>query len=79
MCNSMRGQHVHIFKDQNTHSSEEPKNALFAHRSQDGENIFNRHHDIMARFRGREIGVAAAEAFATLARDNRTGRLPGMS
>ena len=57
---------------------EKKKEALFAHRSQNGENIFNRHHDIMERFRGREIGVAAAEAFATLARDNRTGRLPGL-
>jgi LmbE family N-acetylglucosaminyl deacetylase len=58
---------------------EKKKDALFAHRSQNGENIFNQHHDIMARFRGREIGVAAAEAFATLARDNRSGRLPGLS
>jgi LmbE family N-acetylglucosaminyl deacetylase len=55
------------------------KDALFAHRSQNGENIFNQHHDIMERFRGREIGVAAAEAFATLARDSRSGRLPGLA
>jgi LmbE family N-acetylglucosaminyl deacetylase len=52
--------------------------ALFAHRSQHGENIYRTHHEIMERFRGRELGVAAAEAFACLARDSRTGRLPGL-
>jgi LmbE family N-acetylglucosaminyl deacetylase len=39
------------------------KRALFAHRSQDGEAIWRKHHEPMAAFRGRELGVAAAEAF----------------
>jgi LmbE family N-acetylglucosaminyl deacetylase len=52
--------------------------ALQAHKSQDGERIWKEHHEIMATFRGRELGVAAAEAFAGLARDSRSGRLPGL-
>src|SRR5438552_1301947 len=28
LCNSSRGDHVHFFKYQNTHSSEEPKNNV---------------------------------------------------
>jgi LmbE family N-acetylglucosaminyl deacetylase len=54
------------------------KAALFAHRSQDGESIYRNHHEVMENFRGRELGVAAAEAFAALARDSRAGRLPGL-
>lgn len=52
--------------------------ALFAHRSQGGEAIYRNHHEIMENFRGRELGVAAAEAFAALTRDNRQGQLPGL-
>jgi LmbE family N-acetylglucosaminyl deacetylase len=52
--------------------------ALLAHKSQNGEGIWREHHEIMATFRGRELGVAAAEAFAGLARDSRSGRLPGL-
>jgi LmbE family N-acetylglucosaminyl deacetylase len=44
------------------------KRALFAHRSQDGEAIYRDHHEPMEIFRGREIGVAAAEAFIQLDR-----------
>jgi LmbE family N-acetylglucosaminyl deacetylase len=55
------------------------KAALFAHTSQDGRGIWRQHHEIMATFRGRELGVAAAEAFALLPRDSRSGRLPGLS
>jgi hypothetical protein len=33
---------------------------------------------VMETFRGRELGVAAAEAFVALARDSRSGRLPGL-
>jgi LmbE family N-acetylglucosaminyl deacetylase len=51
--------------------------ALFAHKSQDGERIYRVHHEPMELFRGRELGVAAAEAFVALARDSRNGRLPG--
>jgi LmbE family N-acetylglucosaminyl deacetylase len=54
------------------------KQALFAHKSQDGEGIYRKHHEVMENFRGRELGVAAAEAFAALARDSRAGRLPGL-
>jgi hypothetical protein len=33
----------------------------------------------METFRGRELGVAAAEAFAALVRGHRGGGLPGLS
>jgi LmbE family N-acetylglucosaminyl deacetylase len=52
--------------------------ALFAHKSQDGERIYRVHHEVMETFRGRELGVAAAEAFVSLARDSRNGKLPGL-
>lgn len=45
---------------------EKKKAALFAHKSQDGEAIWRDHHEIMAAWRGREIGVKAAEAFVRL-------------
>jgi LmbE family N-acetylglucosaminyl deacetylase len=54
------------------------KKALFAHRSQNGERIYKVHHEVMETFRGRELGVAAAEAFVALVRDHRGGRLPGL-
>ena len=57
---------------------EKKKAALFAHKSQDGEAIYREHHEIMENFRGRELGVAAAEAFVQLARDHRGGTLPGL-
>ena len=56
---------------------EKKKNALFAHRSQDGEGIWRQHHEIIANFRGREAGVGDAEAFIHLNRENRSSRLPG--
>jgi LmbE family N-acetylglucosaminyl deacetylase len=61
-----------------TATRDKKKAALFAHRSQDGEGIYRSHHEVMETFRGRELGVAAAEAFAPLARDSRAGRLPGL-
>jgi LmbE family N-acetylglucosaminyl deacetylase len=61
-----------------TGTLDKKKAALFAHRSQHGEEIWRQHHAIMATFRGRELGVAAAEAFALLPRDSRSGRLPGL-
>jgi LmbE family N-acetylglucosaminyl deacetylase len=61
-----------------TATRDRKKAALFAHRSQDGEGIYRNHHGPMESFRGRELGVAAAEAFAALARDSRSGRLPGL-
>jgi LmbE family N-acetylglucosaminyl deacetylase len=57
---------------------EKKKAALFAHRSQDGEAIYREHHRVMEDFRGREIGVRAAEAFVPLARDVGTRGLPGL-
>ena len=57
---------------------EQKKAALFAHVSQDGEGIWREHHEIMAQWRGREVGVPAAEAFVHLNRDDRTGSLPAL-
>jgi LmbE family N-acetylglucosaminyl deacetylase len=60
-----------------TATRDKKKAALFAHKSQDGEGIYRKHHEPMETFRGRELGVAAAEAFGQMPRDNRAGRLPG--
>ena len=57
---------------------EQKKAALFAHVSQDGRGIWRQHHEIMAQWRGREVGVLAAEAFVHLTRDHHTGDLPGL-
>jgi N-acetylglucosamine malate deacetylase 1 len=57
---------------------EQKKAALFAHVSQDGQSIWREHHAIMAQWRGREVGVLAAEAFVHLNRDNHTINLPGV-
>jgi LmbE family N-acetylglucosaminyl deacetylase len=56
---------------------EQKKRALFAHVSQDGQGIWREHHEVMAQWRGREVGVAAAEAFVHLNRDQ-TRNLPGL-
>jgi len=56
---------------------EQKKAALFAHVSQDGQGIWREHHEIMARWRGREVGVPAAEAFVHLSRETDVRRLPG--
>jgi hypothetical protein len=58
--------------------SEKKKAGLFAHKSQHGESIYGDHHQVMENFRGRELGVPAAEAFVSLARDHRGGTLPGL-
>ena len=42
------------------------RRAVLAHVSQGGEAIMRDYHDPMASFRGREIGVTAAEAFVRL-------------
>jgi LmbE family N-acetylglucosaminyl deacetylase len=52
------------------------KAALFAHKSQHGEEIYSRHHEVMENFRGRESRVTAAEGFVHLNTDNSPGRLP---
>ena len=56
---------------------EQKKSALFAHVSQDGQGIWREHHEIMAQWRGREMGSAAAEAFVHLSR-NQVRALPGL-
>src|SRR6266478_124328 len=56
---------------------DQKKRALFAHVSQDGQGIWREHHEVMAAWRGREVSVAAAEAFVHLNRDQ-TSSLPGL-
>jgi len=56
---------------------EKKRTALFAHVSQDGEGIWREHHEIIAKWRGREAGVSAAEAFVHLGHDSKTSKLPG--
>lgn len=43
--------------------AEEKKRALYAHESQNPDDIYTSHHHVMQQFRGREIGVKEAEAF----------------
>jgi N-acetylglucosamine malate deacetylase 1 len=57
---------------------EKKKSALFAHVSQDGQAVWRNHHELIANWRGREAGVAAAEAFAHLNRDTQISKLPGV-
>ena len=57
---------------------EKKKAALFAHISQDGKGIWREHHEIIARWRGREAGVPAAEAFVHLDRNSMKSKLPGI-
>jgi LmbE family N-acetylglucosaminyl deacetylase len=52
--------------------------ALFSHKSQHGEEIYHRHHELIERFRGREIQTEAAEAFMPMARDSRHSGMPGL-
>jgi LmbE family N-acetylglucosaminyl deacetylase len=56
---------------------EKKKEALFAHVSQDGQGIWREHHEIIAQWRGREAGVATAEAFVHLDRNTSRNKLPG--
>jgi LmbE family N-acetylglucosaminyl deacetylase len=58
---------------------EKKKAALFAHRSQHGEEIYRGHHEVMENFRGREAGTTAAEAFMHLARGDGASPLPGLA
>lgn len=55
---------------------EKKKAALFAHKSQNGEEIYRRHHQVMEDFRGREARVAAAEGFVHLITDPSPANLP---
>jgi LmbE family N-acetylglucosaminyl deacetylase len=57
---------------------EKKKAALLAHLSQDGEGIWRQHHEVIAKWRGREAGVAMAEAFVHLSRKSKFSKLPGI-
>jgi N-acetylglucosamine malate deacetylase 1 len=57
---------------------EQKKAALFAHVSQDGQGVWREHHEVMAQWRGREAGVAVAEAFVHLNRESPVSELPGL-
>ena len=57
---------------------EQKKAALFAHKSQNGEEVYRKHHEVMENFRGREAGATAAEAFVHLARVRGSSPLPGL-
>lgn len=57
---------------------QQKKAALFAHVSQDGQAIWRQHHEIMAQWRGREVGVVAAEGFVRLNHDALSSSLPGL-
>jgi LmbE family N-acetylglucosaminyl deacetylase len=61
-----------------TATREKKKAALFAHKSQKGEQIYKDYHEIMDNFRGREVGMSAAEAFVRLARNGKKINLPGL-
>jgi LmbE family N-acetylglucosaminyl deacetylase len=60
-----------------TQMREKKKAALFAHKSQHGEDIYRQHHEVMENFRGREARVAAAEAFILLRSARGGDKLPG--
>src|SRR5437660_12888375 len=57
---------------------EKKKSSLFAHVSQDGQGIWRQHHEVIAKWRGPEAGVTAAEAFVHLDRTNQNSKLPGL-
>ncbi len=54
------------------------KAALLAHVSQRGESIWTDYHEIIARWRGRESGVPASEAFYQVNRGSKDKLLPGI-
>jgi LmbE family N-acetylglucosaminyl deacetylase len=56
---------------------EKKRAALLAHASQNGESIWKSQDEIIAGFRGREAGVAVAEAFFQVPRQPRFCKLPG--
>jgi len=58
---------------------ERKKAALLAHPSQDGAGIWRMHHEPMAQWRGRELGVLMAEGFVQYNRGERGAAMPGLS
>ena len=61
-----------------TATREKRKAALSAHRSPDGQAIDRDHRQVMEDFRGRQLGVRAAEAFVPLPRDDVKRNLSGL-
>jgi LmbE family N-acetylglucosaminyl deacetylase len=59
-----------------TSSREKKKACLFVHKSQNGEQIYRNHLEIMEDFRGREAGMKAAEAFIRLVGGGSIRQLP---
>ena len=57
---------------------ERKRDALLAHASQDGAEVWRTHHEPIALWRGRESGVNAAEAFYQLNREAQSRALPGL-
>ena len=57
---------------------EKKRAALMAHVSQDGGGIWRAHHEATAQWRGRELGVVAAEAFVPLPGGGRAVTIPGL-
>ncbi|HKP16482.1 MAG TPA: PIG-L deacetylase family protein [Gemmatimonadaceae bacterium] len=55
---------------------EKKQGALLAHPSQDGAGIWRKHHEPMSQWRGREMGVLAAEGFVRWSRGAHSPRLP---
>ena len=91
-CTSLRGTVVYFFEvnagsqtsafQPNTYVDittvlEKKKAALLAHPSQDGAGIWRMHHEPMAQWRGREMGVIAAEGFVRWNRGAHATSLPG--
>ncbi len=56
--------------------ADQKKKALYAHQSQDPDDIYFNHHAIMQQYRGREIGVKEAEAFVLLDASGQAFPLP---
>jgi LmbE family N-acetylglucosaminyl deacetylase len=46
--------------------ADQKKSALYQHVSQDPDEIYHKHHQLMQQFRGRELGGGEAEAFILL-------------
>ena len=55
---------------------EKKKAALLAHTSQNGEEIWRDYYEVIAKWRGPECGVAAAEALYRVDRKTSAARLP---
>ncbi len=61
-----------------TATREKKAQALRAHASQSFERLYEQQQEKIEAFRGRELGVSAAEAFTALGPDARSGLLPGL-